>query len=304
MKGLSCFSNPDELTAICNIYAPNCYCNTKRVFYKNILDQLENSQCANVILAGDFNLTFGTMDRFKRNTSIGETNIANYVVLRVEEIGLKDAWLGYEGMTWRKGGAMSKLDRIYTRFAELKQTDISTNWTFCDSDHALLHANFAITTNRQKGVKICHLDPQVVQDKESLLELRQYLEEQLTTLDHSINPHGHLEFAKMTIRTKALQLGKKLREADRINLQMLNDDIIQHERLLVHASTADKEEQIMLHLERQTNEKNRLLEKQGKNLAWKAKTKWYNEGEKSNKYFLNLLKSNTNKMDMDKLNDN
>ncbi len=304
IKGLTCFSNPDEPIAICNIYAPNGYSNVKKVFYENIFDQLENSQCANVILAGDFNLTFGTMDRFKRNTSIGETNIANFVVLRTEEIGLKDAWVGYEGMTWKKGVAMSRLDRIFTRLIELRQTDISTNWTFCDSDHALVHARFEILTNRQKGAKICRLDPQVVQDRESLLELRQYLEEQLATLDPNTNPHRHLEFAKMTIRTKALQLGKKLREADKINLQILNDDIIQHERLLVHASTANEEEQIMLHLERITNEKNKLLEKQGKNLAWKAKTRWYNEGEKSNKYFLNLLKSNTNKMDLDKLNHN
>ncbi len=36
-------------------------------------------------------------------------------------------------------------------------------------------------------------------------------------------------------------------------------------------------------------------------MAWKTKTRWYNEGEKSNKYFLNLLKSNVKKAEMDKL---
>ncbi len=65
--------------------------------------------------------------------------------------------------------------------------------------------------------------------------------------------------------------------------------------------TTEEETEIIAHLEAQTNEKDRLLNIQGKNLAWKAKTKWYNEGEKSNKYFLNLLKSRLNKIDMPKL---
>jgi hypothetical protein len=36
----------------------------------------------------------------------------------------------------------------------------------------------------------------------------------------------------------------------------------------------------------------------------KAKTRWYNEGERSNKYFLNLLKRNNETSEMDKLNIN
>jgi hypothetical protein len=36
----------------------------------------------------------------------------------------------------------------------------------------------------------------------------------------------------------------------------------------------------------------------------KAKTRWYNEGEKSNKYFLNLLKRNSESSEMTKLNIN
>ena len=36
----------------------------------------------------------------------------------------------------------------------------------------------------------------------------------------------------------------------------------------------------------------------------KAKTRWYNEGEKSNKYFLNLLKRRSESSEMTKLNIN
>jgi hypothetical protein len=50
--------------------------------------------------------------------------------------------------------------------------------------------------------------------------------------------------------------------------------------------------------------KNHILNQQGEQLAWKAKTKWYNEGEKSNKYFLNLLKSKNARNEMSSIRNN
>jgi len=57
----------------------------------------------------------------------------------------------------------------------------------------------------------------------------------------------------------------------------------------------------LLHLEQLNNKKNNILQKQGEQLAWKARSKWYNEGEKSNKYFLNLLKKNTTNNHLEEL---
>jgi hypothetical protein len=137
---------------------------------------------------------------------------------------------------------------------------------------------------------ICKLDPQVVTNSESLIQLKQYVKDQLETIDPSATPHFVLEFTKMTIRTKALEIGKSLREIEATNLKLINDDIKLHENLLANATSADEENDITLHIEQLCNEKNRILDMQGKQLAWKTKTKWYSEGEKSNKYFLNLLK--------------
>ena len=44
-----------------------------------------------------------------------------------------------------------------------------------------------------------------------------------------------------------------------------------------------------------------ILDKQGEKLASYAKTNWYNEGKKSNKYFLNLLKRQQGRSDMNSL---
>jgi hypothetical protein len=48
--------------------------------------------------------------------------------------------------------------------------------------------------------------------------------------------------------------------------------------------------------------RNLILEERSKRLAEKVKTKWFHEGEKSNKYFLNMLHAKRSKTDIDYLN--
>jgi hypothetical protein len=291
---------PEVITLI-NIYAPNGYSREKKVFIDEICSYIENTSLWNIILAGDFNLTFKETERHKRSASAGERNIAKTLSDKLDELDMKDAWQGHTGMSWRRGATMSRLDRIYTRLDNLQQIDMTTDWTFCDSDHALVQAIFISHDNKPKGPKVRNLDPRVVTDPDKLLQLRQYLTEQLAQMRADADPHLKLEFAKVTIRTKALELGKQILSDEMINLRLLNEDIKLHERLLSEAATTEDEAEIVLHIERQINEKNRILSEQGRNLAWKTKTKWYNEGERSNKYFLNLLKRNSTNGDMNAL---
>ncbi len=196
--------------AILNIYAPNGYGNDKRDFFNDVLERVETSPCHNIIIAGDLNLTFNESDRLNRNVTVGEANIANFVKDKIDELGLVDAWQGYTGMTWKRGKVMSWLDRIYTRIANYNQQGIDTDWTFCDSDHALVRATFIEINSKKNGTKVCRLDPRVVIQTESLNHLRNYLTEQINMLSSDADPHLALEFVKMTIRTKSLELGKKI----------------------------------------------------------------------------------------------
>lgn len=65
----------------------------------------------------------------------------------------------------------------------------------------------------------------------------------------------------------------------------------------IQANKARLEEEIMLIKE----ELNKLMEERGEWLVEKAKTKWFNEGEKANKYFLNLLQQQEGKLRMNEL---
>jgi hypothetical protein len=266
--------------------------------------ELINLNAGDIILAGDFNLTLQSCDRYNRQTSSGERNIATYLVTELDNLGFTDHLKDKHIMTWKKGNSMSKLDRIYTRLNRTTLKSITTDWTICDSDHAAVVAIFEDNRRLKKGIKPCRLHSEVVTNPDTLAELSNYLREQLQTLNPETDPHTILEFTKMTIRTKALQIGKRQLKIEEDYLKFINEDIKAHESLLLQTYDNDEQIDINLTIQLRINERNEILEKQGKRLAWSARTKWYNEGEKSNKYFLNLLKIRSARNEMTSLNIN
>jgi len=265
-------SNNLKLTLI-NIYAPNGYGQEKREYFQNFIRLVENVQTHNIVIGGDFNITMNDSDRFNRQTCAGERNIASNLSSELNRLGLMDCWEGKEGMTWRRGNSMSKLDRIYVNLTDYILADINTDWTLCESDHAAVLTRFRKIDRRVRGPKPCRLNNDVITNKDSLAELRSYICEQLQTIDPETDPHMLLEFAKMTICTKALQLGKRQIKEEENQLQFINNDIVAHERLLSHTKDTNEQNDISLHIQTRVNEKNELLEAQGKRLAWKTKTR-------------------------------
>ncbi len=84
----------------------------------------------------------------------------------------------------------------------------------------------------------------------------------------------------------------------------LNDQISCNTELLQTHIDDNNLNIITRELEECKQKRDVILQRQGENLSMKAKTRWYNEGEKSNKYYLNLLKRNSESSEMTKLNIN
>jgi hypothetical protein len=200
----------DTKLVVANIYAPIGYGLDKRTFFTEIIDIISTYNLNNIILGGDFNLTFGEEDRINRRTSNAEIITAGLLKAELSEINLKDAWEGFQGMTWNRGDSFTRLDRLFYKINGLRHLSTEVDWGLSDSDHAAVKVNFGPLLNRKKGVKICRLNPKVVQDPDMLLQLRSHLIEQLNSIPPTFNPHVKLEFAKMSIRSKALELGKRI----------------------------------------------------------------------------------------------
>jgi hypothetical protein len=95
----------------------------------------------------------------------------------------------------------------------------------------------------------------------------------------NFNPHKKLEFAKMTIRTKAIDIMARTRKKEYLLLKELNSEIAQNTQLLTVYT--DRNSQIILQneLDNAINQRNVILQAQGEKLATKAKTRWYMKGK-------------------------
>ena len=100
---------------------------------------------------------------------------------------------------------MSKLDRIYFRTSQYELSKLKVRWTLTASDHAGLILTLKHTNNIRQRNEHIKLDNDIVLNSLTLAELSTYVEEQVASAIW-MNPHMKLEFTKMTIRTKALEI--------------------------------------------------------------------------------------------------
>ncbi len=289
----------NEEVLVINIYAPNGFAANKTEFFEKIIERVTDWD-GDIILAGDFNTTFGDQDRFKRGVSLAEDRLATILKNFIENENMVDTWGNKRGYTWRAGKIMSKLDRILVRLQHFTLVETFTDWTITTSDHAAVisvmkHADKI--RNRNEHVK---LDNTIITSPESFMEVNNYLLEQLASAQH-MDPHTILEFAKMTLRTKVLEIMKRNKKRQILELAELNKDIKTNTELLTRHSDTNSQNILLHELEQLNSQKQALLQTQGLKLAQFAKTRWYNDGEKSNKYFLNLLKRRADRNEMNKL---
>jgi endonuclease/exonuclease/phosphatase (EEP) superfamily protein YafD len=292
-------ANDEEAVAICNIYAPNGFGQEKIQFMNSIFDKISTFNGA-TILGGDINTTLSDLDRYKRGVTVVELRVADLILNKVDELNLNDSWMNSIGYTWRRGQVMSKLDRVFYRINDYRLKNSVTDWTVTSSDHAAVIVtleHLAITRRKNEHIK---LDNDIIKNPVFLNEIREYLQEQLATATN-MNPHMKLEFAKMSVRTITLSSMKRERSRETTELNEINNDITVNMGLLTRVHSPEDSRLLTIELETLNTRKEQILQAQGTKLAQYAKSRWYNEGEKSNKYFLNLLKRRTQNNDMSRL---
>ena len=278
-----------------NIYAPNCNNLEKIDFFDKIFNEVlelsERFDCQNIILMGDFNLILKQNECKNRTFSAQEKRIANFVKDQIRTLGLTDCWEKEVKFTWRRPNSeiFSAIDRTLFSTNTLDLSSMQTNWSYGFSDHAAINANFSIKGKSSlTKSKITRLDPTLAKSPHYSSLIVQGFNEMLETMPQHWNPHLKLEFAKVCIRTvvEKVQADRKIGEAgeeDFINteLEVAVEKLAKYEG----ENSAD----LIEHVEELRLRKQVLIEQKGARLAEKLGTKWYNEGEKSSRYFMRLL---------------
>lgn len=285
---------------VANIYAPTGLNDEKINFFRRIISEINKIRDPedDVILGGDFNLIFHQFESKHRRHPEREQRMANHIKQLLDDANLIDAWSGSgdkQTHTWRRNAQSSRLDRILYSLNNCKQQRVVADWTFTNSDHAAVIVEMCNTQSTSKtSIRMPRLDP-------SFLNSDTFRTEFLTEYHHIVgeqpehwDPHKILEFHKCAIRTAYSTKVKELRAKETSNLETLKSEL---DALTSTAENSQNPHKLNRLTERINQVRAKIMAHNnllGQRLADKLKTKWYNEGEMSNKYFLGLLKRQTN----------
>lgn len=287
----------NENTLYGNIYAPN---NHDLNFFSNIDSEIQkitnDNNIQEIYLVGDFNLCRGDHDFINRKITTSESKANKYINTILTKYDLVDSYRHLHkngGFTWKRGTTASRLDYIFipkTQKNNLKHCELQAALDI--SDHMAVKVSLK-DNEIDKGPGIRRLNIECLEDDNTLQLCKQLLDEQIKQIPTHWNPHIKWEFIKMSIRTTITQFACKQKSADKLHKEGLEAELNVLNKILENA-LINKNDSVISQTQKSIdsiyNELKPITDKISIKLAERAKCKWYDEGEKSNKYFLNIIK--------------
>jgi len=281
----------DKLAIVINVYAPvRSLNNQQKIFYETLemlIDELETKYVMyepNLLIMGDFNLPLEP--EMANNSS--EKARARALSEYFSSLGLVDCWKQEDKRTTLKGGN-SRLDRILYRIQNEVKATLKIDWTFTKSDHSMVNLMLEDRMPRQRGRRIVSLPTYIMDiptEKQSVIE---GMLEFKNMIEEGWNSHTKLEFLKTGLRTVVGEIIKQRNRREREELEGIQTEL---ERRMTFTRTIS-----LRAMEENQNEievlfarRNNILEAKCEAMAAKAKMKWFHEGEKPSKYFLNIIR--------------
>ena len=284
-----------------NVYAPNdhdisCF----DALFDKLLELKDKYPEHMITAAGDLNIVLDQhCDSINRQVTKNELISSKLVRDNLRVLELVDSFRKIEskgGYTWTRGNVFSRLDYIITskNLGELV-TKVRTDWAFDKSDHAAVIVTFSIPKINIRGPGLIRVNADILKVDHVKSEFLARLNEGISDIPASWDPHKRLEFVKVLTRGILAELAGKEKRVEEIEFLATCDQLnrlktnyannLEINKVIPHITEAITELQ---------EEVDRYLNVKADKLAERAKCTWFHEGEKSNKYFLNLLKRRKN----------
>jgi hypothetical protein len=194
----------------------------------------------------------------------------------------------------------SRLDYIFVSSevtANIKTAKV--DWAFESSDHAAVIINVKLNTETIRGPGTVKINVNILNNPDTVNVIRNELEIALNQADKSWNPHVRLEYLKVMIRSIFASQTSRERKDIRNELEDREKTLNQMQDIKIktlvrntNATTADQDqsryESVVKSIEYLSLEITKFRNKLSETMAFISKAKWYEKGEKSNKFFLNL----------------
>ena len=289
---------------IANAYFPNDHkaaINFAESFYSNILEVQSEYSDHLTLCGGDFNVCLYDEDKLNRNITPHERELAKTIIDNNKVVNLVDSFRAKHkkgGFSWMRGMIYSRLDYIFVSKEVISSLSTSTvDWAFETSDHAAVKSSFAFKEAPVRGPGIVKVNVKILANPDIAEKIGKEITEQMNQTDNLWDPHSKLEFLKVTIRSVFAENTSKIRNELREDLREREESLNQMQEVKIKLLERQKngvkdfkmkhdsvEEAIKFLKDETANLRTKLSD----TLAFAAKARWYESGEKSNKYFLNI----------------
>ena len=288
-----------------NVYFPNTikeatsFCED---FYTHYLEFQFNNPSAICTIMGDFNTCFDSSDYINRSERPGEVHLAKLIRLNNEACGITDSYRHRHpegGYTWNRGTCFSRLDYIFISKDKVSNvTENKINWELDKSDHAALSCFLKIGEVIVRGRGIVGINSKLMDKESNLVEINNQLKSLIEQIPDYWNPHTKLEYAKVAVRSVFANVAASENKDNKVEIDILEEQINNLINLKITKVKNNKNDDISigmianidLAIDELKIEIDRKRRKKDDDRLFRAGVKWYEEGEKSNKYFLGLLK--------------
>ena len=283
----------DESFVLVNLYNPNTEAEQLKTMEELsvMLKTLSSIHSSKIILGGDFNFFFNlSLESCGGNPRIKNNSIAKFIEIK-ELFDLCDIWRvrnrTLKRYTFRQkhfsGFIQRRLDYIFISNS-LQESVLKTEvLPSVLSDHSPVQISFGNSDCLPKGPGIWKMNNSLLGDADFVNELKQFIDNTTNTLKYLSDNQLKWELLKYEIRKFVIKFSKckskkikKKRTKIENKLQLLEDNHSYIENRNAYDNSKD-----------QLNE---ILENIAEGVRIRSRCQWYEEGEKSNKFFLNLEK--------------
>lgn len=290
---------------ICNVYAPNV---DSPNFFAEVAQQIQAFDNTNIIWGGDFNFAMDPMlDR--KSSHVNNDKARDYFLGLAEELQLVDAWRvlhpderqylccrpNSDSDQWNK---FSRLDMIFVSaglFNAIQKCGMSAGF---QSDHSFVNIELDLTEEK-RGPGYWKFNVSHLYSNDFLQAANAIIDEAINNveLNHQLDLKWEMvkgkfiQFAKQysidKAKSKRAQLDELLRTADEIKAQI--EQSVNLDQTLIAKQAVN------------SKEINTYMEERARGSLIRSRTKYYNEGERSSKYFFSLEKSNAKMKNMKRI---
>lgn len=285
----------EEKFVLINLYNSNEESGQLETFSKllSLIDEIDDLSTKKIILGGDFNLIFDrNLEAYGGNPSLKKKSLTKLSEI-IEKLNLCDIWRLRNPKTKRytfrqnhySGFIQRRLDFFFISNSLQEQvscTDVTN--AFC-TDHSPILFTLGEIHQSPRGRGLWKFNNSLISNEEYLARMKKHITSTLKNLNDEgiVDEQVRWEFLKYEIRKFTRMFSKNLHQKENTEKNSL-------EKTLKYMEENTKDFQTNSQYLECQSKLNHFYENKVNGIKVRSKCSWYESGEKSSKFFLNLEK--------------